>query len=99
MHLTPTLLAKSKSKHALVMLKSVMSGRKLYLFKERNPEKLEVLHYDPHIDTDTIYQEVKRIRSAELPSYTPFPGYTKGYKKVYDNAPDVYIPTLKNKLD
>lgn len=99
MHLTNCLLAKAKSKHALVMLKSIISGRKLNVFKERSTEKLELLHYDPHIDKDTVYQEVKRIRSADMGSdFKPFPGFTKGGKKVYENEPDVYIPKLKNKL-
>lgn len=99
MHVTINLLSKSKSKYAMVMLKSVVSGRKLYVFKERAPEKLEILHYDPHIQKDTVYHEVKRIRSAEFgPKFIPFPGYTNGGKKVYENEPDVYIPKLNNTL-
>lgn len=77
----------------------MVSGRKLYVFKERSPEKFEVLHFDPHIGKPTVYQEVKRIRSATFGNdFKPFPGYTNGYKKVYENEPDVYIPKLKNTL-
>lgn len=81
------------------MLRSVVSGRKLLVFKERSSEKLELLHYDPHIQETTVYQEAKRIRSATFGNdFVQFPGYPKDYKKPYENEPDVYIPKLKNKL-
>lgn len=81
------------------MLRSVISGRQINVFKERGSEKLELLHYDPFIDKGTVYQEVKRIRSASFGNdFKQFPGYINGERKVYDNEPTVYIPKLKNKL-
>ncbi|XP_022190651.1 39S ribosomal protein L33, mitochondrial [Nilaparvata lugens] len=64
MFLTNVLLAKkAKAKHILVLMESMVSGHQFMTARERLGEKLELLHYDPYINTTSVYKERKKIKS------------------------------------
>ncbi|RZF38498.1 hypothetical protein LSTR_LSTR006093 [Laodelphax striatellus] len=64
MFLTNVLLAKkAKAKHILVLMESMVSGHKFLTARERLGDKLELLHYDPFINTTSVYKERKKVKS------------------------------------
>ncbi|XP_017892439.1 39S ribosomal protein L33, mitochondrial [Ceratina calcarata] len=63
MFLTNVLLKRVKSKHILVMLESVASGHKRSQIRERLGDKLEVVYWDPFVQKEVLYRELKKLRS------------------------------------
>ncbi|KAF7392906.1 hypothetical protein HZH66_008739 [Vespula vulgaris] len=62
MFLTNILLKKAKSKSILVLVESVVSGHTRHMVRERVADKIEVIQFDPYIQTMAIYKEKKKIR-------------------------------------
>nr|XP_050856610.1 39S ribosomal protein L33, mitochondrial [Vespula vulgaris] len=62
MFLTNILLKKAKSKSILVLVESVVSGHTKHMVRERVADKIEVIQFDPYIQTMAIYKEKKKIR-------------------------------------
>lgn len=64
MQLTRLLLAKRpKAKSILVIVESAISGHRVVLSRERIADKLEFIQFDPYIQRESIYKELKKIRS------------------------------------
>ncbi|XP_031826447.1 mitochondrial ribosomal protein L33 [Nomia melanderi] len=63
MFITNILFKKPKSKFILVLLESVASGHKYVVKRERLADKLEVVRFDPYVNTAVLYRELKKIRS------------------------------------
>ncbi|KFM60359.1 39S ribosomal protein L33, mitochondrial, partial [Stegodyphus mimosarum] len=53
-------MAKPKTSHVLVMLKSIVSHHKFPTIRPRNAEKLEVTKFDPHVQKFVLYKEMKK---------------------------------------
>ncbi|KAL2715343.1 hypothetical protein V1478_015041 [Vespula squamosa] len=64
MFLTNILLKKAKSKSILVLVESVVSGHTKHMIRERIADKIEVIRFDPYIQTMAIYKEKKKIRGV-----------------------------------
>ncbi|XP_046825253.1 39S ribosomal protein L33, mitochondrial [Vespa velutina] len=64
MFLTNILLKKAKSKLLLVLTESVVSGHTKHMIRERTADKIEVIKFDPYIQTMAIYKEKKKIRGV-----------------------------------
>ncbi|XP_043673597.1 39S ribosomal protein L33, mitochondrial [Vespula pensylvanica] len=62
MFLTNILLKKAKSKSILVLVESIVSGHTRHMVRERVADKIEVIQFDPYIQTMAIYREKKKIR-------------------------------------
>ncbi|XP_046674311.1 39S ribosomal protein L33, mitochondrial [Homalodisca vitripennis] len=71
MFLTISLLAKKvKSKHIMVCMESVVSGHRTNMIRERLGEKMEIIRFDPLIQQDSIYKELKKVKSMSA-KYKP----------------------------
>lgn len=66
MFLTTLLRAKAKSKNVLVMCESLASGHRVNLLRERNADKMEFIRYDPWINEESLYKEVKKLKSVKI---------------------------------
>lgn len=66
MFLTVLLRAKVKSKNVLVMCESIASGHRINLLRERTADKMEFIRYDPLINQDSLYKEIKKIKSVKI---------------------------------
>jgi large subunit ribosomal protein L33 len=56
-----------KGRTLLVQVKSVASNHKFLMLREKAGEKLEFIRYDPMIDRQSVYKEVKKIRTVDKP--------------------------------
>ncbi|XP_034238110.1 39S ribosomal protein L33, mitochondrial [Thrips palmi] len=66
MLLTTLLRAKVKTKHVMVMCESVATGHRINLLRERTADKMEFIRYDPLINQDSLYKEIKKIKSVKI---------------------------------
>ncbi|KAJ8921402.1 hypothetical protein NQ315_003018 [Exocentrus adspersus] len=65
MFITNILLKRVKSKQIMVQLESMVSGHKCNQIRDRLGDKLEVIRFDPLIQKESVYKEVKKIRSMK----------------------------------
>ncbi|XP_018318575.1 39S ribosomal protein L33, mitochondrial-like [Agrilus planipennis] len=65
MFLTNILLKRVKSKRIMVQMESVVSGHRYIAIRDRLAEKLEVIKFDPFLQTESLYREKKKIRSMK----------------------------------
>jgi len=63
MLLTRVLMKKPKSKDVMVLIQSMITGHKRIAIRPRLDDKLEKIDFDPWIQMDAPYKELKRIRS------------------------------------
>ncbi|XP_051166264.1 39S ribosomal protein L33, mitochondrial [Leptopilina boulardi] len=64
MFLTSLLLkeGKKKSRFLMVQIQSMVSGHRIVLVRPRDAEKFELIKFDPWIQREAYYKEVKKIR-------------------------------------
>ncbi|CAG0891858.1 unnamed protein product [Darwinula stevensoni] len=65
MRLTQVLLKKAKAKNVLVFIESTVSGHRYTRVKERLADKVEAILYDPWVQKEVVYKEVKKVRSLK----------------------------------
>ncbi|XP_032678344.1 39S ribosomal protein L33, mitochondrial-like isoform X1 [Odontomachus brunneus] len=63
--LLTNVLLKPKSKNIMVIAESVVTGHKIIRIRERIADKLEFLHFDPYIQHQVLYTELKKVRSMK----------------------------------
>ncbi|XP_043474216.1 39S ribosomal protein L33, mitochondrial [Leptopilina heterotoma] len=65
MLLTSLLLneAKKKSRFLMVQIESMVSGHRIVLVRSREDDKIEMIKFDPWIQREAYYKEVKKIRA------------------------------------
>ncbi|KAL2736219.1 hypothetical protein V1477_012728 [Vespula maculifrons] len=51
-----------ESRSILVLVESVVSGHTKHMVRERVADKIEVIQFDPYIQTMAIYKEKKKVR-------------------------------------
>ncbi|XP_014274965.1 large ribosomal subunit protein bL33m [Halyomorpha halys] len=67
MFLTQVLLKKkTKSKFILVLIQSLVSGHNRTWVRERLGDKLELTLFDPYIQQESVYKELKKIKSLKV---------------------------------
>ncbi|KAK3925791.1 39S ribosomal protein L33, mitochondrial [Frankliniella fusca] len=66
MFLTIVLRAKPKTKNVLVMCESIASGHRLNSVRERTGDKLEFIRFDPTIQQESIYREIKKLKGVKV---------------------------------
>uniref|UniRef100_A0A1B0ATA8 Uncharacterized protein n=1 Tax=Glossina palpalis gambiensis TaxID=67801 RepID=A0A1B0ATA8_9MUSC len=63
MRLTNILYKKVKAKRILVVVESMVSGHKFNTVRERLGDKVETIRFDPYIQKEAVYRELKKIRT------------------------------------
>ncbi|PRD37698.1 UNVERIFIED_CONTAM: mRpL33 [Trichonephila clavipes] len=58
-------MARAKSTHILVMMKSVISKHTFPAKRARQGDKLELLKFDPYVQKKVLYRELKKIGSVK----------------------------------
>ncbi|XP_012264575.2 39S ribosomal protein L33, mitochondrial [Athalia rosae] len=64
MFVTNVLLKRVKSKLIMVRMESLVSGHQYNTIRERLGDKLEKIRFDPWIQQNAFYRELKKIRSV-----------------------------------
>uniref|UniRef100_A0A1A9ZVD7 Large ribosomal subunit protein bL33m n=1 Tax=Glossina pallidipes TaxID=7398 RepID=A0A1A9ZVD7_GLOPL len=64
MRLTNILFKKVKAKRIMVVVESMVSGHKYNTVRERLGDKVETIRFDPYIQKEAVYRELKKIRSV-----------------------------------
>ncbi|GFT07469.1 hypothetical protein NPIL_310471 [Nephila pilipes] len=59
-------MAKAKSTHILVLMKSVISRHTFPAKRARQGDKLEVLKFDPYVQMNVLYREMKKIGNLKV---------------------------------
>ncbi|KAL9871970.1 39S ribosomal protein L33, mitochondrial [Glossina fuscipes] len=65
MRLTNILYKKVKAKRIMVVVESMVSGHKFNTVRERLGDKVETIRFDPYIQKEAVYRELKKIRSVK----------------------------------
>ncbi|GFR30997.1 hypothetical protein TNCT_393781 [Trichonephila clavata] len=58
-------MAKAKSTHILVLMKSVITKHTFPAKRARQGDKLEMLKFDPFVQKEVLYRELKKIGSVK----------------------------------
>ncbi|KAE8751157.1 hypothetical protein FOCC_FOCC002241 [Frankliniella occidentalis] len=66
MFITALLRAKVKTRNVLVMCESIASGHRVNVLRERNADKLEFIRFDPTIQQESLYRELKKLKSVTM---------------------------------
>lgn len=56
-------MAKAKSKFVKVLVQSIVTNHQVILVKFRTLDPIEVLRWDPLLQSPSIYREIKKISS------------------------------------
>lgn len=54
---------KSKAKRVQVWIQSQVTGHRAVTIRDRLADKVEEFRFDPYVQTEVLYKEVKKIKS------------------------------------
>jgi hypothetical protein len=57
-----------KGKTLLVMVKSTASNHTMLMLRDKGVDKYEFVRFDPLIERNVIYKEVKKLRTLDKPA-------------------------------
>ncbi|CAL1284321.1 unnamed protein product [Larinioides sclopetarius] len=58
-------MAKAKTTHILVLMKSMVTKHKFPALRPRQAEQLELIKFDPFVRRDVLYKEMKKIKGVK----------------------------------
>ncbi|KAF8766712.1 39S ribosomal protein L33 like protein [Argiope bruennichi] len=59
------IMAKAKTTHILVLMKSMVTKHKFPAIRPRQAEQLEMIKFDPYVRRDVLYKEMKKIKGVK----------------------------------